>query len=338
VCIPGAELDGDVDALMRADPGEQQQPPEHDERPDLGLVLGRQRADPAVARQPAVHQRRHLGRVLEEAHRGPQVVQVPAEPAVVEVDHADRSVVHEQVGQPSVGVHQAVALRALAERPQPRAQRVVEAGQHVAFGRADAHAVLPAAPPGLVAERRRVVPVEPGEPLRPGPAAGVPVHPRGDLAELLEMAAGQPASRLGTGLSAGQELEAHAVPGPPDRVPAGAFGHPHHPPPVGGGQHPRGAHARLRAQRVHPGQLGGDLLLGVVAEPVHAQHGGPGVRVGHQERGVLRDVEQADRRLGVAAVGAQRLLCAARHPVHDVPARRQVVPAVHGKVGAAHDY
>jgi hypothetical protein len=216
--------------------------------------------------------------MLEEAHRGPQVIQVPAEPAVVEVDDADRFLVHEQVGQPGVGVHQAEALRALAERLQPRVERAVEAGEHIAFGGADAQAVLPAAPPGLLAERRGVVPVKPGEPRRPGPVTGVPVHPRGDLAQLFEVAAGQLAAclsgwlpgRLSPGLGAGQELEAHAVPG--SWAQPGVFGHGHHPPPVGGGQHPRRAYPGFRAQRVHPGQLGGDLLLRVVPEPVHTQH------------------------------------------------------------------
>src|ERR1700691_5353350 len=76
--VPGAELGGDVGALVRADPREQEQPPEHDERPDLGLVLSGQPANPAVPGQPAVYQPRHLGRMLEEAHRGPEVVQIPA--------------------------------------------------------------------------------------------------------------------------------------------------------------------------------------------------------------------------------------------------------------------
>ena len=104
-----------------------------------------------------------------------------------------------------------------------------------------------------------------------------------------------------------------------------AFGHGDHPPAVGGRQHPRGAHPGLRPQRVHPGQLRGDLLLGVVAEPVYAQHRGPGVGVADQEGRVLRDVEQLDGRVRVTAVLSQRVLRAAPDPVHDVAAGRQVV-------------
>ncbi len=281
------------------------------------------RPGPPVALEPAVHEGRHHGLVLEEAHRRAQVVQVPAEPGVVEVDDADRPVVDQQVGQPGIRVHQAVPVRPGAERPQPGAQRVIQPGQDLTLGRPDADAVLPPAPAGLLAERRRVIPVEPGEPGRPGPFSRVPVHPRGDLPQLDEVRAGQRgivgrAARLG----AGQELE-------PDAVPlrrSARLGYGDHPPSAGGRPHPRRAHPRLRAQGVHPGQLRGDLLLGVVAQPVHTEHGRPGVRVGDQEGRVLRDVEQLDGRRGAdVVVGGQRVPRAAPDPVHDVAARRQVV-------------
>ena len=184
---------------MRADPRDQQQPPEHDERPDLGPVLGGEPAGPAVALEPAVHQRRHLGLVLEEAHRGAQVVQVPAEPGVVEVDDADRAVVDEQVGQPGVGVHQAVALRARCRTPAA-ASRV--SSRRASTWRSDGPTPMPSCQRPQRAWRPNaavVVPVEPGEPVRPAPPPGVPVHPRGDLAELGEMAAGQLALGLRPG-------------------------------------------------------------------------------------------------------------------------------------------
>src|SRR5215469_11577758 len=47
--VPGTEFLCDVHRLMRADPGDQQQPSEQDERPDLGLVLGGQVEHPAVS-------------------------------------------------------------------------------------------------------------------------------------------------------------------------------------------------------------------------------------------------------------------------------------------------
>src|SRR3984957_15793784 len=118
-------------------------------------------------------------------------------------------------------MHEAVALRALA---------LVEAGEYAVFGRADPDTVLPAAPPGRRTERRVVIPGEPGEPRRPGPRPGGAVHPRGDLAEFLEVSAGQRAPWFSPGLGAGQELKAHAVP-----FPAAGFWHRHHPLPVGGG-------------------------------------------------------------------------------------------------------
>src|SRR5579863_9025089 len=126
---------------VRADPGDQQQPAVEDERPDLGLVLGGQAEHPAVPGQPGADQVRDVRLVLEEAHRRADVVQIPAEPAVVEVDDADRVAVGQQVGQPGVGVHQPVPLRPGAERGQPGPQRRVEPPEYLQLRGADPNAV-----------------------------------------------------------------------------------------------------------------------------------------------------------------------------------------------------
>src|SRR5215467_6045380 len=181
------ELLCDVDRRVRADPGDQQQPAVQDERPDLGLVLGGQVQHPPVAGQPGVDQRGHERLMLEEAHRRADVVEEPAEPGVVEVDDADRVAVDQQVGQPGIGVHQPVPLRAGAERGQPGPQRGIEPAEYLPLGGADPDPVLPAPPPGARAERGVVVPVEPGEARRALPGPRVLVHPRGDLAELGEV-------------------------------------------------------------------------------------------------------------------------------------------------------
>src|ERR1700759_4610335 len=71
--VPGearAELGGGRGALVGADPGDQEQPPEQDEGPDLGLVRGGQRAGPPVAGQPAVDQAGNGGGELEEGQPG----------------------------------------------------------------------------------------------------------------------------------------------------------------------------------------------------------------------------------------------------------------------------
>src|SRR5215472_7876397 len=191
VAAPGGvsrpELLCDVDRRVRADPGDQQQPAVQDERPDLGLVLGGQVQHPPVAGQPGVDQRGHVRLMLEEAHRRTDVVEEPAEPGVVEVDDADRVAVDQQVGQPGVGMHQPVPLRAGAERGQPGPQRGIEPTEYLPLGGADPDPVLPSPPPGARAERGVVVPVEPGEARRALPGPRVPVHPRGDLAELGEV-------------------------------------------------------------------------------------------------------------------------------------------------------
>src|SRR5215471_4367699 len=106
--VSGSELLCDVDRRVRADPGDQQQAAVEDERPDLGLVFGGQVEHPAVPGQPGADQAGDVRLVLEEAHRRADVVEIPAEPAVIEVDDADRVAVGQQVGQPGIGVHQPV--------------------------------------------------------------------------------------------------------------------------------------------------------------------------------------------------------------------------------------
>src|SRR5215472_8591358 len=133
--VPGAEFLCDVHRLVRADPGDQQQPAEQDERPDLGLVLGGQAEHPAVSGQPGRDQLGHVRLVLEEAHRRAGVVEVPAEPGVVEVDHADRVAVDQQVGQPGVRVHEPVPRRPGTERGQPGLQDPVEPAEYLLFRR-----------------------------------------------------------------------------------------------------------------------------------------------------------------------------------------------------------
>src|SRR5215472_1155422 len=95
--VPGSQFLRDVHARVRADPRDQQQPPEQDERPDLRLVRGGQVEHPAVAVQPGLDQVGHVRLMFEEADRGANVVEVPAEPGVIEVDDAHPAVVDEQV-------------------------------------------------------------------------------------------------------------------------------------------------------------------------------------------------------------------------------------------------
>jgi hypothetical protein len=126
----------------------------------------------------------------------------------------------------------------------------------------------------------------------------VPVHPGGDLAELGEVADRERTACFALRLGARQELKAHAMPLGPAFAALGpalaalgpalaALGYRHDLPPVAGGQHPWRAHSGLGAQGFHPGQLGRDLRLGVVAEPVHTQYRRPGVGVRYQEGRVL---------------------------------------------------
>ena len=278
-----------------------------------------------VSLEPRRDERRHRGVVLEEADRGAEVVQVPAEPGVVEVDDRRAALMHEQVRQPGVGVHQPVPLPPGAERGQPVFQRGLQAAEDLPLGGPDAQAVPPPPPARVSAERRVRVPREPGEPARRRPGPRVPVHPRGNLAELSEVARRRRGAVRRGGLGAGEELEPHAVP------PRGGalFGHGDHPPPVERGQHPGRAHARLGAQRVHPRQLRSDRGLGVVPQPVHPQHRAALVRVGDQERRVLRHGEQLRRRRGMAPVRGERVPRAPLDAAQHVAPGRQIMLA-HG--------
>ena len=49
--------------------------------------------------------------VFDERHRGAEIVEEPAESAVVEVDDRDGGPVDEQIGQPKVGVHKPESVR-----------------------------------------------------------------------------------------------------------------------------------------------------------------------------------------------------------------------------------
>src|SRR3546814_16302524 len=69
-----------------ADPGEQRHPAQHDEGEQLVLCCRRQLAHAAIAFHPGVQQLVEIGPMLDEADGRRGVVQVPAEPAIVEIE------------------------------------------------------------------------------------------------------------------------------------------------------------------------------------------------------------------------------------------------------------
>src|SRR5262249_57605413 len=94
-----------------ADPGQQDHPAQHYEGPKLVLLLGGERADPAIAGEPGLHQLVDVGAMLDEADGGGGIVEEPAEAAVVEVDDADVALVNQQVGEAEIGMDQAEPVR-----------------------------------------------------------------------------------------------------------------------------------------------------------------------------------------------------------------------------------
>src|SRR6266536_2536973 len=290
-----AKLAGRVGEPVRADPRDELQPP-HEGR-DLGRVLGRQRQHATVAAQPGVAEGGHPRVVLDEAQRGADVEEEPAEPAVVEIDDLNVGPADQQVRQPHVGVDQAEPIRPGAEPAQPPGDQVGRPPEGPQLLRADPDAVLPAAPAGRLADTAVEVPGEPDERSRPRPAAGMPVHPRADLAEQLELLGQLVLGRLGPG----QPLEQHRLAG--DRPDLDV----HHLAPVRRPENGRGGQSLVPPQRLQPGELGGDRARLVVAGPVYPQHGSPAVgRVIHAVGRVLREAEQREPGAGGETERAQR--------------------------------
>jgi hypothetical protein len=121
------------------------------------------------------------------------------------------------------------------------------------------------------------------------------VHPRGDRAEVPERRDQAVAGRFG----AGQPLEHHDV------SRGLAVFHQYNGMKLVALNDLRGADPGVRAQRVQPGQFGGDLVERLVAVPVHAQDGA--LVAGFDQVGrVLADVEQRQRRVGRPVVPRER--------------------------------
>jgi hypothetical protein len=75
--------------------------------------------------------------VLDERQRRAEIVEIPAEAAVVEIDHLRARALDQQIGQPDIGVRQAEAFARLAVALEPAAddfahprQRLLARGIH----------------------------------------------------------------------------------------------------------------------------------------------------------------------------------------------------------------
>ena len=228
-----------------------------------GGVRVRKRRDGAVAGDPGVQQFRDVGLVLQEADRGGEVVEIPAEAAIVEIDDRQAVAVDEQIGEPQVGMDEAEMSR--GPRHRRRAAGAAAAATSSSIGRSVRREAEPSRQspqsglspsvvleiPGLADEARR---------RRPAPAMGM--QPRADRAEFVEPA-GQ-AARL-VRLLAGQELEGDDMAGGAVIVDIGDQ--------RAVGLRDRGERLddAVAVQRGEPGQLGGDLLARMIAGPMDAE-------------------------------------------------------------------
>jgi hypothetical protein len=152
------------------------------------------------------------------------------------------------------------------------------------------------------------------------------VEPGGDLAQLLE---GADEIAAFVGLVAGQPVEQHAVARPRH---AGArdvldqFA-------VLAGQRDRRRHACFLAQRLHPGELAADAVLGVIVLAVDPERPPAAARRGVDPVGhVFRVVDQADAGVRGQLVGAEGVLRQLADPF-ELPLRAQVVEGFHADSG-----
>src|SRR4029077_11894919 len=113
---------------------------------NLRLVRPGQVEHTTVALLPGLDEVADMRLVLVERDRRRRVVHVPAEAAIVEVDHLDGRAVDQKVGEPEVAVDQAEAVRPLGEGGEPLADQRDGAAEQLRLRRVDAHAIAPAAP------------------------------------------------------------------------------------------------------------------------------------------------------------------------------------------------
>src|ERR1700676_1370456 len=105
---------------MRGQPRGQQDTPQDHERGDFCQVDGPQRQSLAIAVAPRPQEFRNDGFMLDETHRGGEIVEQPAETAIVEIDDAQPAAVRQQVGEPQIGMHQTEHIGTLAEALEPK--------------------------------------------------------------------------------------------------------------------------------------------------------------------------------------------------------------------------
>src|SRR5690606_38892625 len=87
-----------------------------------------------------------LRMVFHEAYAGGEIVEEPAQPAVVEVDKRCGGSVDQKVGEAHVCMDQAIAVRSLAKGGQPAADQCLGLFKDFADFRSDVGRITPIAP------------------------------------------------------------------------------------------------------------------------------------------------------------------------------------------------
>ena len=112
-------------ASMTADPCEQRHPSEQDEGVQFHCLRFRKRSNSPVPSHPSLLQGRNLRVVFNERDARREIVKMPAEAAIVEIDQRGLISAGEQVCQSHIRMDQPVARRRLAECSKTPLNRVL---------------------------------------------------------------------------------------------------------------------------------------------------------------------------------------------------------------------
>ena len=226
--------------------------------------------------------------MLDEAHRSGEVVHKPRQPAVVEIDHAQRLTVDQQIRQPQIGMHQPKARGAVAvdrELGRDHGQRLLD---YRLAGGVQSEAGAPRSPVALRAHHGVEIPALTHKTGRFGPAPRVRVHAGVEAAELAKPVGKVVGLR---GFFAAQKLKGHGF----ACGKSGGRRQGLHALPVYPRHRRRGGDDAVGAECVNPRQLRLDFGHRGIAQPMQAQHEiGAGAGVLQAKSGVLRQIQQRD--------------------------------------------
>jgi len=124
--------------------------------------------------------------IFHEGDPGGEIVEEPAEAAIIEIDQPRGPAIDQQICEPHVGMDQTIAVRGLPEPGQTRGDDVFHAFQDRRDLRSDIRSVTPISPSRRGAEDSVEIPGQPFERGRPLPGYRVQMGSGGNFAKFLK--------------------------------------------------------------------------------------------------------------------------------------------------------